>query len=225
MPGWSRPEPPRHRRPGQARLAATGRDRRHAGACVGGRPARDRLLYSPRDSRGRVRMKRRELLRGAGLAAVATGLAACAPRPQGGTGPAASAEVLHWKMVTSWPTNFPGLGTGAARLAEMITAASGGRLNVKVYGAGELVPAFEVFDAVSRGTAEMGHAASYYWKGKAAAAPFFCAVPFGLNAQEMNGWLYEGGGLALWRELYAPFGLVPFPAGNTGVQMAGWFRQ
>ena len=169
-------------------------------------------------------MKRRELLRGAGVAAVATGLAACGAKPAGEAG-AASTEKFVWKMVTSWPTNFPGLGTGAARLAEMITATSGGRLTVKVYGAGELVPAFEVFDAVSRGTAEMGHSASYYWKGKAAAAPFFCAVPFGLNAQEMNGWLYEGGGLELWRELYAPFGLVPFPAGNTGVQMAGWFRK
>jgi TRAP-type mannitol/chloroaromatic compound transport system substrate-binding protein len=170
-------------------------------------------------------MKRRELLRGAGLAAVATGLSACGARPEGAAGAAASAETFNWKMVTSWPTNFPGLGTGAARLADMITRASGGRLTVKVYGAGELVPAFEVFDAVSRGTAEMGHSASYYWKGKAAAAPFFCAVPFGLNAQEMNGWLYNGGGLELWRELYAPFGLVPFPAGNTGVQMAGWFRK
>jgi len=170
-------------------------------------------------------MKRRELLRGAGVAAVATGLAACGARPEGAAGAADAGKTFTWKMVTSWPTNFPGLGTGAARLAEMITAASGGRLTVRVYGAGELVPAFEVFDAVSRGTAEMGHSASYYWKGKAAAAPFFCAVPFGLNAQEMNGWLYEGGGIELWRELYAPFGLVPFPAGNTGVQMAGWFRK
>jgi TRAP-type mannitol/chloroaromatic compound transport system substrate-binding protein len=169
-------------------------------------------------------MKRRQILRGAGLAAVATGLAACSPGPAP-AGPAAAGTRFQWKMVTSWPTNFPGLGTGAARLAEMITAASGGRLSVKVYGAGELVPAFEVFDAVSRGTAEMGHSASYYWKGKAAAAPFFCAVPFGLNAQEMNAWLYDGGGLELWRELYAGFGLVPFPAGNTGVQMAGWFRE
>jgi TRAP-type mannitol/chloroaromatic compound transport system substrate-binding protein len=166
-------------------------------------------------------MKRRELLRGAGLAAVASGLAACGARPEGAVedGVTASTERLQWKMVTSWPTNFPGLGTGAAKLAAMITAATGGRLTVKVYGAGELVPAFEVFDAVGRGTAEMGHSASYYWKGKAAAAPFFCAVPFGLNAQEMNGWLYEGGGLQIWRELYAHFGLVPFPAGNTGVQM------
>lgn len=169
-------------------------------------------------------MKRRELLRGAGLATLAAGLTACGGQQNAATGPSSNVR-LQWKMVTSWPTNFPGLGTGAARLAELITETSGGRLSVKVFGAGELVPAFEVFDAVSRGTAEMGHSASYYWKGKAAAAPFFCAVPFGLNAQEMNGWLYNGGGLDLWRELYAGFGLVPFPAGNTGVQLAGWHRK
>lgn len=170
-------------------------------------------------------MKRRELLQGAGLAALATSLAACAPRGAGGDCAEGDSERRHWKMVTSWPTNFPGLGTGAALLGELITATSGGRITVKVYGGGELVPAFEVFDAVSRGTAQMGHSASYYWKGKAAAAPFFCAVPFGLNAQEMNGWLYRGGGLELWRELYAGFNLVPFPCGNTGVQMAGWFNR
>lgn len=168
-------------------------------------------------------MNRREVLRASGLAAVAASLAACAAPKSGGND--ASQVRLSWKMVTSWPTNFPGLGTGAAALGALITEASGGRLSVKVYGGGELVPAFEVFDAVSRGVAEMGHSASYYWKGKAAAAPFFCAVPFGLNAQEMNGWLYDGGGLELWRELYAPFNLVPFPAGNTGVQMAGWFNR
>ena len=169
-------------------------------------------------------MKRREILRGAGLATVAAGLAACAAKP-GASGPAGPALNLKWKMATAWPTNFPGLGTGAARLAEMITQASGGRISVKVFGAGELASAFEVFDLVSRGTVQMGHSASYYWKGKLAAAPFFSAVPFGLNAQEMNGWLYAGGGLELWRELYAPSNLVPFPAGNTGVQMAGWFRK
>ncbi len=173
-------------------------------------------------------MKRRELIGAAGLAAIGAGLAGCGGNGQAPTGAATGSSdstVRRWKMVTTWPANFPGLGTGAARLAEMITAASGGRLQVRVYGAGELVPPFEVFDAVSRGTAEMGHGAAYYWKGKAEAAPFFCAVPFGLNAQEMNGWLYYGGGLELWRELYAPFGLVPFPAGNTGVQTAGWFNR
>ena len=167
-------------------------------------------------------MRRRDVLRGAGLAAVATGLAACGPRT-GGDG--AGVARVHWKMVTSWPTNFPGLGTGAARLAASITAASGGRLTVRVHGAGELVPAFGVFDAVARGTAEMGHSAAYYWQALVPSAPLFCTVPFGLTATGMGAWLHEGGGLALWREAYAPHGLRPFPAGNTGMQMAGWFRE
>jgi TRAP-type mannitol/chloroaromatic compound transport system substrate-binding protein len=169
-------------------------------------------------------MKRRDVIRGAGAVAMAAGLGACGAQ-QGATTAAKPEQTRQWKMVTSWPTNFPGLGTGAAALAEMITKTSGGRITVKVFGAGELATAFEVFDLVSRGTAQMGHSASYYWSGKLPAAPFFSAVPFGLNAQEMNGWLYSGGGLELWRELYAPSNLVPFPAGNTGVQMAGWFRK
>jgi len=102
---------------------------------------------------------------------------------------------------------------------------SNGRIKVQVYGAGELVGAFEVFDAVSRGTAEMGHGAAYYWRGKSEAAQFFAAVPFGLTAQEMNAWLYHGGGLELWERVYAPFNLVPMAAGNTGVQMGGWFNK
>ncbi|MEN8176962.1 MAG: TRAP transporter substrate-binding protein, partial [Pseudomonadota bacterium] len=106
-----------------------------------------------------------------------------------------------------------------------ISEMSGGRLSVKVYGANELVPAFEVFDAVSRGTAEMGHGAAYYWKGKNEAFQFFSTVPFGLTAQEMGGWLYYGGGLEMWREAYAPFKVIPAPAGNTGVQMGGWFNK
>lgn len=134
-------------------------------------------------------------------------------------------EKYEWKMVTSWPKNFPGIGTSAETLAKDITEMSGGRLSVKVYAAGELVPALEVFDAVSRGTAEMGHSASYYWKGKVPAAQFFTTVPFGLTAQEFNAWVYHGGGLALWEELYAPFNLIPMPVGNPGVQMGGWFNK
>src|SRR5690606_13792507 len=109
--------------------------------------------------------------------------------------------------------------------ARLIREMSGGRMEVKVYGARELVGAFEIFDAVSEGTAEMGHGAAYYWKGKSEAAQFFAAVPFGLTAQEMNAWLYYGGGMDLWREVYAPFDLVPAAAGNTGVQMGGWFNR
>lgn len=139
----------------------------------------------------------------------------------------ASAEqkTFEWKMVTAWPKNFPGLGTSAEELAKNISVMSGGRLNIKVYAAGELVPALEVFDAVSSGTAEMGHSTAYYWKGKVPAAQFFSSVPYGMTAQEFNAWLEFGGGLELWEEVYAPFNLIPMPAGNTGPQMAGWFNK
>ena len=132
---------------------------------------------------------------------------------------------ISWKLVTTWPKNYPGLGMAAENFAVMVDKMSAGRLKVKVYGATQLVPALEVFDAVSQGTAEMGHGAAYYWKGKTPTSPLFTSVPFGLNAQEMNGWLHYGGGMELWRELYEPFNLVPLAAGNTGVQMAGWFNR
>ncbi|MCC5867922.1 MAG: TRAP transporter substrate-binding protein DctP [Gammaproteobacteria bacterium] len=164
-------------------------------------------------------MKRRAFVTTLGAA----GLAACAAEQ--GDAPAGEQQRFSWRMVTTWPPNFPGLGTGAANLARLIGEASGGRLRIQVLAAGELVPAFEVFDTVSRGTAEMGHGASYYWRSRSEAAQLFTSVPFGLNAQEMDAWLYYGGGLDLWREVYAPFGVVPFPAGNTGVQMGGWFRR
>jgi len=134
-------------------------------------------------------------------------------------------QVFHWKLVTTWPKNFPGLGTAPEKFANIVNVMSQGRLQIKVYGAGELVPAMGVFDAVSAGSAQAGHGAAYYWKGKLASSIFFTAVPFGMTAQEMNGWLYHGGGMQLWREAYAPFNLVPFAGGNTGVQMAGWFNK
>lgn len=134
-------------------------------------------------------------------------------------------KTYKWKLVTSWPKNFPGLGVGPETFAKYVNEMSNGRLQVKVYGAGELVPALEVFDAVRSGTAEMGHSGAYYWKGKIPAAQFFTSIPFGMNAQELNSWIHYGGGLDLWREVYKPFGLVPFAGGNTGVQMAGWFNK
>ena len=127
-------------------------------------------------------------------------------------------------MVTTWPPNYPIIGEGLEKMAGWIEEMSNGRMKIKVYGGGELVPALESFDAVSSGTAEMGHGGAYYWAGKAPAAQFFASVPFGMNAQQMNAWLLSGGGLELWRELYAKFNLVPFPCGNTGVQMGGWFN-
>ncbi len=169
-------------------------------------------------------MKRRHLIKGLGAGAIVAGLAACGQK-QASTTSIDTQRVLRWKMVTTWPPNFPGAGVGASRLAKHIEKASNGRIQIKVYGGGELVPAYEAFDAVSSGTAQMAHGAAYYWKGKAAASQFFAAVPFGMNAQEMNAWLYYGGGWDLWKELYAPFNLMPAPAGNTGTQMAGWFNK
>ena len=176
-------------------------------------------------------MKRREFLTWAGVAGAATALTGCnsetgesSSAGAAVSGPTA-ADPIKWKMVTTWPKNFPGLGTGANNIAEYINAMSGGRLVVDVYGAGEIVPALEVFDAVKAGTAEMGHGAAYYWQGKMPAAAFFAAMPFGLTADEMNGWLHHGDGIALWEELYAPHGIIPRPAGNTGPQMGGWFRK
>ena len=171
-------------------------------------------------------MKRRDLITALGAGIATAGLTACGSKNDCTTSSASSKkEVIHWTMVTTWPKNFQGLGEGADYLGKLIGEMSGGRMQVRVLGAGELVPALQVFDAVNAGTAQMGQGASYYWKGKMPAAPFFSSVPFGMNAQEMNAWLLSGGGLQLWEKLYKPFGIIPRPAGNTGVQMAGWFNK
>ena len=163
-------------------------------------------------------MQRRKFLKTIGVSAAA-----------GVTAPfvttASAQETITWNMVTSWPTNFPALGTGANDFAERIETLSNGRMRIRVHGAGELVPPLEVFDAVSAGTAEMGHSASYYWRGKVAASQFFTAVPFGMTTTETNAWLYYGDGQALWDEVYARHNLKPFAVGNTGTQMGGWFKK
>jgi len=173
-------------------------------------------------------MKRREFIKKLGAGSVAAGavLAGCRQRDTGsGAVSRGSAKRYNWKMVTTWPPNFPIFQDGVKRFAEDIRRMSAGRLNIHTFAGGELVPAMQSFEAVSQGTVEMGHGAAYYWAGKIPAAQFFTAVPFGLNAQGMNAWFYGGGGLDLWREVYAPHNLVPFPMGNTGVQMGGWFRK
>ena len=158
---------------------------------------------------------RRALLRGGGLALLG---AVAAPA-------VARAQTLRWRMVTSWPKRLPGPGMSAERVAERISALSGGRLQITVQAAGEVVPAFEVLDAVGGSVAEMGHTAAFYWQGKQPAAAYYTTVPFGLTPMEHVAWVDAGGGQALWDELYAPFGVKPFMGGNTGVCMGGWFRR
>lgn len=134
-------------------------------------------------------------------------------------------KTYRWKMSTTWPPNFPVVGVGCKLMADWVREMSGGRMDITVYGGGELIPALEGFDAVSNGAVEMNHGAAYYWAGKLPASQFFAAVPFGMNARQMAAWIISGGGQQLWEELYAPFNLQPMLGGNTGVQMGGWFNK
>jgi TRAP-type mannitol/chloroaromatic compound transport system substrate-binding protein len=136
-----------------------------------------------------------------------------------------SQETYQWKMITSWPKNLPALGTAPEYFADSVEKMSNGRMQIRVFGANELVGGLEVFDAVSAGTAEIGHSGAYYWQGKINATPFFSTIPFGLTGTEMDAWLAFGGGNELWRELYAPFNLIPVRGGNSGTQMFGWFNK
>jgi TRAP-type mannitol/chloroaromatic compound transport system substrate-binding protein len=164
-------------------------------------------------------MKRRVFMKAAAAGAAATVAAPAIARAQ---------AQFNWRMTSAYPPGaaFYFVGPGSATdLAKRIEAMSGGRLKIQVFGAGELIPALEGFDAVSAGTVEMNHANAYFWTGKSFAAQYFTAVPFGLNFQGINGWLYEGGGMPLYQEVYERFNLVAFPCGNTGVQMTGWFKK
>ena len=168
-------------------------------------------------------MKRRDFVSGLGLAAAVT---ACGQEQADcAADGSVSTETFEWNIATSWPPGLPGLGVGVENLAQRIEKATNGRLKIKVFAGGELVPALEVLDAVSLGTVQMGHDSAYYHRGKVPAAQYFTTIPFGQTVHEINAWMYYGGGLQLWRELYEQFNVIPFPAGNTGVQMAGWFNK
>jgi TRAP-type mannitol/chloroaromatic compound transport system substrate-binding protein len=134
-------------------------------------------------------------------------------------------EALRWNMVTSWPKNLPGPSVTAQRLADRIIQMSDGRIQIKLYAAGELVPAFEVLYTVSQNTAQIGHTAAFFWQGKIPASVFFTAVPFGLTPDEHAAWIYHGGGQELWEQAYADFDVQPYMAGNTGTGMGGWFKK
>jgi len=166
-------------------------------------------------------MNRRTFLKGLGLSAAAAGAGAFQKK-----GAQAEKSGQVWRMVTSWSKKLtPILQNGAERFAENLAIMSGGRLKIQVYAGGELVKPLEVFDAVSSGTVECGNAASYYWAKEVPAAQWFTTVPFGLKASELDTWLHKGGGLELWQEVYAPHNVIPMPAGNTGIQMGGWFNK
>lgn len=139
--------------------------------------------------------------------------------------PALAQARQQWRMVTSWARDLPGPGTSASRLAQRINQLSGGLIEIKVFGAGEIVPGLGVFDAVGNGVAQMGHSASFFWAGKIPAAQIFTTLPFGLSPVEHTAFLQQGGGQDLWDELYRPYNVKPFTGGNTGPSLAGWFNR
>ncbi len=158
-------------------------------------------------------MKRRQFF-GAATAAAASTLAM----------PALAQGNTTWRMVTTWPKHFPGLGVGAQKLADRITTASGGRLTVQVFAAGEMVPGLGALDAVIDGSAEMSHGAAYYWQNKSQGLSFFTGVPFGMTSREHSAWVRYLGGQEIWDEIYDQFGVQGFLSGDTGTQAGGWFR-
>ena len=169
-------------------------------------------------------MDRRSFLKKAGIGGAAAA-AAAATSTISAPYVWAKGKTYEWNMVTTWTPGLPVLQTGAERFAQIVEKMSEGRIKIQVYAGGELVPPLETFEAVSQGTVQCGSAASYYWAGKFPACQWFCAVPFGLNGQGMFSWMYEGGGLALWEEVYGAYNVVPRPGGSTGVQMGGWFNK
>jgi TRAP-type mannitol/chloroaromatic compound transport system substrate-binding protein len=166
-------------------------------------------------------MKRRKFLKGAAATGAATAAVAASNFPA----PAISQGMRELKMVTSFPKNFPGLGTSANRVVKRIEEASDGKIKVKLFNAGELVAAFEVFDAVAKGDADMYFSAEYYFPGKSKAFNFFTAVPYGMTGPETAAWIHYGGGQQLWDEISGSFGLKPFIAATTGTQMGGWLNK
>ncbi|MBS3847120.1 TRAP transporter substrate-binding protein [Devosia sp. J2-20] len=163
-------------------------------------------------------MKRREFFKSASVATIGAAAATTLATP------AIAQDVYNWRMVTTWPKNFPGLGVGAQKLADRITNASGGRLNVQVFASGEMVPGLQALDAVIDGSAEMSHGAAYYWQNKSQALSFFTGVPYGMTSRELASWVRYLGGQEQWDKIYDQFGLKGYLSGDTGTQAGGWFK-
>jgi TRAP-type mannitol/chloroaromatic compound transport system substrate-binding protein len=161
-----------------------------------------------------------------GAAGVAAGAGAACAGTGGQDGPAVQTRPnVQWRLASSFPRGLDALYGAAERLAEKVELLTDGRFRIRPYAAGEVVPALQVLDAAQQGTVQVGHSPGYYYTGKNEALAFDTCVPFGLTARQQMAWLYDGGGLELMRELYSDFGIFPFPAGNTGTQMGGWFKR
>lgn len=168
---------------------------------------------------GEHSFSRRQFVYGAGVGAATAATVSSFPKP------AIAQDKREWTMVSTFPKGSPGLQRSGERVARSIESLSGGRITVKTYGAGELVPALEVFDAVREGKAQMANSMPYYWTGKDPLSAFFSACPGGLTAEEQSGWIYHGGGQELWDEFYGQYNLKGLMTGTFGSQQVGWFTR
>ena len=162
-------------------------------------------------------MQRRSFIRKTGLAGViAAGAAPAVVNAQAN---------IRWRLASSFPRSLDTIFGAAEVFAKKIGEMSGGKFQISVHAAGELMPAFGVVDGVQAATIEMAHTAPYYFFGKDPTFAIGAAIPFGLNSRQMSAWMYEGNGLKLMREFYKAYNIVNFPGGNTGAQMVGFFRK
>lgn len=166
-------------------------------------------------------MERRTFLKTAGI----TTASAAASLSVGAPAVIASPRKIRWQATSFWNPKVKIMFDGIREFCDNVKAMSNGQLDIKLYGGGELVPPFGAFDAVAKGTVQMGSGSPYFWAGKSTAFNWFGSIPFGMNAQSINAWFYEGNGMALMTELYDQFDLVPRIVGNSGVQMGGWYAK
>lgn len=162
-------------------------------------------------------MQRRKFLKHAGLAGVLASASAPAI--------VMAQQNIRWRLASSFPKSLATLYGGAEAFAKNVSEATGGKFEISVHAAGELVPAFGVLDATQNGTIECAHTAPYYFFGKDETFALDCSIPFGMNSRQQTAWMYEGNGLKLMREFYAEYNIVNFPMGNSGAQMGGWYRK
>ncbi len=139
--------------------------------------------------------------------------------------PCLAAEKVHWKLAMTWASTLTPFANAPLNLAKMVEEMSGGNFTIRVEGSEKHKAALGILDMTKGGMYQMGHTASYYWKGKDISTVFFCTVPFGMNADEQYAWFYHGGGMKLMQKTYDKFNVLSFPGGNTGVQMGGWFQK
>ena len=163
-------------------------------------------------------MQRRKFLGSAGAGMIGGGVVGLAgsAAAQSQSGPE-----FKWRMASSFPKSLDTIFGGAELISKRVATATGGKFQIQVFAANEIVPGTGVLDAVKDGTVQMGHTASYYYVGKDPTFAFDTALPFGLNSRQQNAWMYEGGGLQLMREFFKDYNIYQIPAGNTGAQMGG----